>query len=186
MENHLSRLFHEALLKGWEKPVFSDYQGETFTGKQVATKVKSLHNLYKELGIQRGEKIALMGRNTSHWAITYVSIVTYGGVVVPILPDFNKEEVLHIWKHSESVLALVADRLFAQLEGETVANLKGVYSLNTFATLQGENNPQYAEVSDMQQKDLVCTPLAGDVLGVLSYTSGTSGFSKTYNSVWTN
>ncbi len=178
MENHLSRLFQEALVKGWENPVFNDYQGDTFTGKQVAIKVKSLHNLYKEIGISRGDKIALIGRNTSHWAITYISIVTYGCVVVPILPDFNKEEILHIWEHSESSLAIVADKLFAQLEGETVANLKGVYSLNDFSVLQGENMPTYTELSDIQQEDLVYTPLDGSVLGVLSYTSGTSGFSK--------
>ncbi len=178
MENNLSRLFREALIKGWEHTVFADYQGEEFTGKQVAIKVKAFHKLYDELGIQKGEKIAIMGRNTSHWAISYVSVVTYGCVVVPILPDFNKDEVLHIWEHSETVLALTSDRIFAQLAGETIPKLKAVYSLNNFAVLQGENLPEYAEESDIKQEELCYTPLDGNVLGVLSYTSGTSGFSK--------
>ncbi|PID89307.1 MAG: long-chain fatty acid--CoA ligase, partial [Bacteroidia bacterium] len=137
-----------------------------------------LHNLFDELQIEKGEKIAIMGRNTSHWAIAYVAIVTYGGVVVPILPDFKEDEVLNILEHSESVLALMNDKLFAPLENTNIPHLKGIYSLVDFNVLQGENIPQYAEVEKMQPDDLVCNPLPGDVLGVLSYTSGTSGFSK--------
>ncbi len=178
MENHLSHLFRAALIEGWERPVFCDYQGESFTGKQVAAKIKSLHNLYNELGIERGDKIALLGNNTSHWAITYVSVMTYGCVVVPILPDFSKEEILHICEHSEAVLGIFADGLHAQLEGDTVENLKNICSLNDFRLLQGDGVASYTEIIDIQKNDLIYNPLPGNVLGVILYTSGTSGFSK--------
>ncbi len=178
MENHLSRLFRAALIEGWERPVFYDYQGESFTGKQVAAKIKSLHNLYSELGIKRGDKIALLGNNTSHWAITYVSVMTYGCVVVPILPDFSKEEISHICEHSEAVLGIFADGLYKQFERETIANLKSIYSLKDFRLLQGDREISCIEVSDIQKGDLLYNPLPNDALGVLLYTSGTSGFSK--------
>lgn len=178
MENHLVRLFQEALIMRWDKPVFADYQGEEFTAKQVAAKIKALHNLYEDLGIEKGEKIALMGRNTSHWVITYISIVTYGGVVVPILPDFNKEEVVNILEHSESTLGIISDRLFAQLGEPKISHLKGVYSLNDFRVLHGDNQPEYKEVAAIEKEDVQYNPLRGEELCVLSYTSGTSGFSK--------
>lgn len=178
MENHLVRLFKEALIKRWDTPVFTDYQGETFTAKQVAAQIKALHDLYAALEIEKGQKIALMGRNTSHWVITYISIVTYGGVAVPILPDFKKEEVLHILEHSESVLAIISDRLFAQFEDIDIPHVKGAYSLNDYKILQGENLPEYVAVSAITKEQLTYKPLPGEVLGVLSYTSGTSGFSK--------
>ncbi len=178
MDNHLSHLFREALIERWESPVFCDYQGESFTGKQVATKIKSLHNLYNELGIKRGDKIALLGNNTSHWAITYLSVMTYGCVAVPILPDFSKEEVLHICEHSEAVLGIFADGLHTQFEGDTVDNLKNICSLNDFRLLQGDGLASYTEVTDIQKEDLTYNPLPGNVLGVILYTSGTSSFSK--------
>lgn len=180
MENHLVRLFKEALIREWDNPIFSDYQGETYTAREVAGEIKSLHQLYKSLGIQKGEKIALMGRNTSRWAITYISVITYGAVIVPILPDFKKEELLHIISHSESKLLLINEALYTKLDGEVIPNVLGVYGLSNFTLLQGdaESMPQYVANELIEKEEVDYNPLSGDVLGVLSYTSGTSGFSK--------
>lgn len=180
MENHLVRLFRESLLKEWDNPVFSDYKGETFTAKQVAQKVKSLHNLYSSLGIEKGDRIALMGRNTSHWAITYISVITYGAVMVPILPDFKKEEMLHIVAHSESKILIVNKSLYGKLEGESIPNVLGVYDLSEFELLQADEAKKtyFQKVEDISKSEVNYSPLSGEALGVLSYTSGTSGFSK--------
>lgn len=190
MENRLVSLFQKALLEGWENPIFSDYEGETFNGREVAAKVQSLHQLYESLEIQKGQKIALLGRNSSNWTTTYISIITYGAVVVPILPDFSKEEVFNILEHSESVLLIVGNKHFAQLKEVSIANFKGVYSLNDFSLLQGDENKKYIPTENISAEQIAYTPISEKDLAVLSYTSGTSGFSKgvmlTTQNLWSN
>ncbi|PVX52616.1 long-chain acyl-CoA synthetase [Balneicella halophila] len=178
MENRLVNLFEKAMKECWDSPMFSDYKGKDFKGKDVATTINGLHDLFRSLNIEKGEKIALLGRNSSQWATSYLAVMTYGAVVVPILPDFSKEEVLHILEHSDSVLLISNDKLYENLGEVTIENFKGVYSVNDFSLLQGDEAKKFTLSNSFAKEDIHYNPLPEKELAVISYTSGTSGFSK--------
>ena len=90
--------------KNWELNAFSDFQGSSCTYGEAAQIIRQIHCYFRESGIQKGDKIALLGRNSSNWAISFLAILGFGAVSVPILPDFNSEDVHHILNHSESIL----------------------------------------------------------------------------------
>lgn len=180
MENNLARLFKETLIRDWEYPRFTDYRGRMFRTSEVASEIKALHQLFADLGVERGDKIGIIGRNSSRWAIVYIAGIMYGAVVVPILPDFRKDEVLHIVEHSETKLLFINQNLYENLEVK-VPNLLGVYDHGQdYKLLQGEKEkmPTFDGSIIAQKDELHYNPLHENELSVLSYTSGTSGFSK--------
>jgi long-chain acyl-CoA synthetase len=100
---------HQAIEANTTKTAFSDYQGESYTFGEVGEWIMKHHQLFKELDIHKGDRIALVGRNMSAWAISYLSVVSYGAVVVPILPDFSANDIQHIVNHSGAVLLFATD-----------------------------------------------------------------------------
>lgn len=95
-------LFAQSFRENWEFPAFSDFQGTVCTYGEAAQIIRQIHCFFRENGIQKGDKIALLGRNSSNWAIAFLSISSYGAISVPVLPDFNPEDITHILKHSEA------------------------------------------------------------------------------------
>ena len=109
MSGHtLSKLYTESFQKNWDSLVFSDYEGKDFKYKDIAETIKSLHLFYQLTGLQRGDKIAVLGRNSAHWGAVFLSALSAGIVIVPILPDFNESNTNHIINHSESKLVIGA------------------------------------------------------------------------------
>jgi long-chain acyl-CoA synthetase len=100
----LISLFANAIRDNWEFRALSDYGGSSFTYKDVGEKILKIHQLFRENGIKKGDKIALFGKNSANWGVIYLSTVTYGAVIVPILPDFKPADVQHIVTHSDSIL----------------------------------------------------------------------------------
>ncbi len=183
----LIEIYTQCFRDNWSKPAFTDYLGLTTTYGEAAQKIRQIHRYFREAGILKGDKIAILGRNSSNWAISFLAISGYGGVTVPVLPDFNPENVLHILNHSESLFLFASDNLFDKLDSEKIPEVKGVVSLNDFSALSFKSpqekglwekyfTAEYAGVADPENFEL--TEYENEDLSIISYTSGTSGFTK--------
>lgn len=133
IQENFIRLFEDAFRKNWELPAYTNY-GEDFTVtyEDVAKRVSKLHILFEQCHIVPGDKISLIGRNNANWAITYIATVTYGAIIVPILQDFNANDVHHIVNHSESKLLFVSDSNWENLEEDKLNEVRAVFSLTDF------------------------------------------------------
>ena len=94
MKKQYLHYLNEIMSHQWDDLALSDYGEETsYTFGQLAEKMLKMHTLFKQLGIEKGDKIALCGRNCANWAVAYLAIVSYGAVVVSILQDFKAEDI---------------------------------------------------------------------------------------------
>src|SRR5690606_17719964 len=125
----LSNLYTSAFQKNWDSLAFSDYEGSDFKYSEIATTIKSLHLFYQLSGIQRGDKIAVLGRNSSHWGAVFLSAVSAGIVIVPILPDFNESNTNHILNHSEAKLLFGATQLLDKVNFNNAKKLLAILTL---------------------------------------------------------
>ncbi|MFW6202943.1 MAG: AMP-binding protein [Marinilabilia sp.] len=183
-------------------PAFTDYKGSTITFHEVGKYIYKCHQVYKSLGIKPGDKVALIGRNSTHWGLVYLSAVTYGAVVVPILPDFSPSDINHIVNHSGSVLLFSSGQIFDKIDENKMPDLKGIISVDDFSVLVDDHNKKVQKAIDKARNEEeklgdnfsvdkleFFQPDSEDVM-VLSYTSGTSGFSKgvllPHRSIWSN
>ncbi len=208
IKENFIELFENAFKKYWDLPAYSNYGEDTsLTYAEVAKQIAKVHLLFQECNIQPNDHIALIGRNNANWAITYLATVTYGAIVVPILQDFNPNDVHHISNHSESKLLFVSDNIWENLEEEKLKTIQAVFSLNNFDCLaiiekNGENAEEVEAVSSpaldkSKLKIEVIETLFRDAypqgftkdhvryikkdnteLVSINYTSGTTGFSK--------
>ena len=187
--NHdkLIELYAQTFRKNWDLPAFTDFQGSTCTYGEAAQIIRQIHCYFRESGIRKGDKIALLGRNSSNWAISFLAISGYGAVSIPVLPDFNPEDIHHILNHSESVFLFAADSLFEKLSFEKIPAITGVISLTNFSSLSFQNQEEkerwtkcfsieHAEISSPENFEL--DEYHAEDLSIISYTSGTSGFTK--------
>ncbi|MDR1371353.1 MAG: AMP-binding protein [Dysgonamonadaceae bacterium] len=186
------KLYEESFKKNWNLKALNDYnEPNHYTYGELAGEIAKLHLLFEECRIRRGDKIALIGKNTSSWCITYLASVTYGAIVVPILQDFNPNDVHHIVNHSEAVLFFTSDSIWETLEEEKMDELRGVFSLTNFRLLHQRDGEEFNSIlSNLENNftekypkgfDKECvkyTDLSNDKIIVLNYTSGTTGFSK--------
>jgi len=186
-KDKLIELYAQAFRENWTNPAFSDFQGLVCTFGEAAQKIRQIHSYFHEAGIQKGDKIAILGRNSTNWAISFLAISGYGAVSVPVLPDFNPDDIHHILNHSESVFLFAADSLFEKLNTEKIPEITGVVSLNTFSALSfktQEENERWgkcftAEHSGISTRDnFELAEYESEDLCIISYTSGTSGFTK--------
>lgn len=183
----LNRLFAETIRKNWTSPAFSDFQGESYTYREVGSRIVFLHHFFDKAGIEKGDKIALLGSNSSLWGISFLGILTYGAVVVPVLPDFSADNIHHIINHSDSKLVIINDSIFERLEIEKLQHLAGVMSLNNFSLLWSKNNKMTTALEKIREttgkreikpEEIHFKQFESEDLCVISYTSGTSGFTK--------
>lgn len=205
IKENFIRLFEDAFRKYWGMPAYSNYgENITLTYADVANRVAKVHILFEQCNIQPFDKIALIGRNNANWAITYIATVTYGAVIVPILQDFNANDVHHITNHSESKLLFTSDNIWENLEEEKLTTVKAVFSLTDFNCItiidrkDNEKQNDFAPVIELNQvKPEVINTLfrskyphgfhkdhvryidkSNAELVSINYTSGTTGFSK--------
>lgn len=186
-KDRLIALYAQTFSKNWSKPAFSDFQGSTCTYGEAAQQIRQIHCYFRESGLRKGDHIAILGRNSSNWAIAFLAVSGYGAVSVPVLPDFNPEDIHHILNHSESVFLFAADGLFEKLDIAKTPEITGVVSLNDFSALSFKNqeekvrwgscfSPEHAGISNPENFEL--DDYNNEDLSIISYTSGTSGFTK--------
>ena len=140
----LNRAIAGAIVEHWSLPCFSDYNGPTFTNAELAERIARNHILFRALGIKPGDRIALIGKSTTGWALAYLSIVTYGAVVVPILSDFKLNTILHIIKHSESQLLFTGMQTWERLGETSELAIKAIISTSSWMPLYCKQQYQRA------------------------------------------
>jgi len=179
----------ESIRKNWDIEALSNYREKGYTYKEIAERIVKLHMAFREFGIKEGDKIAMAGRNSANWCASYLAIVTYGAVVVPILPDFRTEDLQNIINHSDSKLIFADEKIWEQLEAEKLKEIACAVSLDNFEMVmsRAENYSTVyrslderfkAAYPDFSQKDIKFSEVDNEQLAVISYTSGTTGFSK--------
>ncbi|RGN50416.1 MULTISPECIES: long-chain fatty acid--CoA ligase [unclassified Bacteroides] len=192
IQENFIKLYENSFKENWDLPCYTDYGDEvTYSYGQVAEEIAKLHLLFHHCSLRRGDKIALIGKNTARWCIAYMATVTYGAIIVPILQDFNPNDVHHIVAHSESVFLFTSDTIWENLEEEKLSGLRGAFSLTDFRCLyqrDGETVQKFIRNADaamhktypkgFRKEDIQYTTLSNDKVMLLNYTSGTTGFSK--------
>lgn len=185
------KYIENSLKKNWELQALTDYQGESYKYSDVARKIAKIHIMFEECSVKKGDKIALIGKNSAYWAVTYLAIITYGATVVPILPDFHPNDVHHIVNHSDSVVLFTGDPIWENLDENSMPNLRAIFSLTDFRILIEGNKENVKAIYDklnelyadfypggITPEKLTFDEISNEEVGVLNYTSGTTGFSK--------
>ncbi len=180
----VTEMMEQALQRFWSMPAYTNFgTPQSYTYGDVAKMIARLHQLFGQLGLRPGDKIALCDKNNCHWAISFHAILSYGAVVVPILSEFSPEQIQNIYEHSESKLMIC---------GTKYANsIKARVLLNEDYTMQdGSLAIDMQAFTDMQPSDLHYHRDTPEQLALISYTSGSTGRSKgvmlPYRSIWSN
>lgn len=183
----LSGLYKKAILENWDLLAFSDYDGDNFKYSDVASIIQSLHLFYQVSGIKKGDKIAILGRNSARWGTSFLSVLTSGAVVVPVLPDFSVADTNHILNHSESKIVFVQKSLLDKIDLKKAGELQTVILLDDFSLYESADPDAGFKLADAfayykknpsQLKELNFHEWESEDCCVISYTSGTSGFTK--------
>ena len=192
MDNEKSfiALLEKSIKKHWDANALTDYKGVTYQYKDVARKIEKLHIIFEESGVKPGDKIAICGRNMSHWGVTFLATVTYGAVIVPILHEFKPDQVHNIVNHSEAKLLFVGDVVWEGLDESAMPDLEGIILVNDFSLLVSRTEKlTYAREhlnelfgkkfpKNFRKEHINYYKDSPDELLVLNYTSGTTSFSK--------
>ena len=198
-----NELIEKSIINNWDRDALTDYKGQTLQYHDVARKIEKLHILFENSGIQKGDKIALCGRNSSQWAAAFLATLTYGAIAVPILHEFMAEQIHNIVNHSDARLLFVGDHVASIIDPMQMPHLEGIinngdYSLMISRTdkltyarehlneLYGKKFPKYfrkEHVHYFREAD-------SNDMAMINYTSGTTGFSKgvmiPYRALWSN
>lgn len=185
-----NKFIYDTIIKNWDADALTDYQGATLQFHDVARKIEKLHIVFENCGIKKGDKIAICGRNSAHWAVTFLATLTYGAVAVPILHEFNAEQIHNIVNHSESKALFVGDYVAKEIDPEQMPNLEGIVFMPDFSLMvsRSEKLTYAREHLNMmfgskypkafRQEHVHYHEDAPEELAVINYTSGTTGFSK--------
>ena len=192
LEQNLIKLYEQSFRDNREMAAITDYfKGETFSYYEMAKEVAKLHLMFKEAGIEAGDKIALIGRNNTRWCISYIATITYGAIIVPILQDFNPNDVINIINHSESKLLFLGDNFWDDIEGDQIPGIEAVFSLTDYHTIYEKSGDKLtnfmknivmhyrdAYPRGFSANDIKYADIDNDAVCLLNYTSGTTGSSK--------
>ena len=202
MDKSFIAFIEESIKKHWDLDALTDYKGATLQYKDLARKIEKMHILLEESGVKPGNKVAICGRNCSHWGVAFLAILTYGAVAVPILHEFKADNVHHIVNHSDARLLFVGDVAWEALNEAEMPNLEGVILLTDFTLLVCRSEKlEYARehLNEMfgkkyprnfRREHVSYRRDNPEELAVINYTSGTTSFSKgvmlAYRTLWSN
>ncbi len=202
MEKSFIAFVEESIKKHWDLDALTDYKGATLQYKDVARKIEKLHILLAESGIKPGDKVAVCGRNSSHWGVAFLAILTYGAVAVPILHEFKADNIHNIVNHSEARLLFVGDVVWESLNEAEMPLLEGIILMTDFTLLVCHSKQlEYAREHlnelfgkkfprNFRREHVSYRRDNPEELAVINYTSGTTSFSKgvmlPYRSLWAN
>ena len=196
-------LIEQSIIKNWDQDALTDYKGATLQFHDVARKIEKLHIVLENSGLMPGDKVALCGRNSSHWAVAFLAVLTYGAVAVPIQHEFTPDQIYNIVNHSDSKLLFVGDVVATTIDADQMPSLEGVVYLPDFSLVVsrsekltyarehlnemfGHKYPKYFRKEHVNYYK----EQSPDELALINYTSGTTGFSKgvmlPYRALWGN
>ena len=192
LQDNLIKIYEASFREHHALPALSDYfSKESLTYIEMAEKIARLHLVFEKYGVQKGDKIALIGRNNINWCVTYIAAITYGAVIVPILQDFNPADVENIITHSESRLLFAGDTYWQTLDSDRMPDLEAAVIVNNFSLVYEREGDKLAQILNSWEADFAAKYPAGfsveDIkyaevpnsqMILLNYTSGTTGSSK--------
>lgn len=198
-----NELIEKSIIEHWDLDALTDYKGKTLQYHDVARKIEKIHIMYEASGIKKGDKIAICGRNSSMWAVSFFATLTYGAVAVPILHEFTPEQIHNIVNHSEAKLLFVGDVIATEIDATKMPDLEGIiylpdlslslsrtekltYAREHLNEMFGRKYPKYFR----QEHVKYYREQSPDELALINYTSGTTGRSKgvmiPYRAMWSN
>ena len=191
-----------AIIQNWDSDALTDYEGATLQFHDVARKIEKLHILFENCDIQKGDKIAICGRNSAHWAVAFLATLTYGAIAVPILHEFNAEQIHNIVNHSGARLLFVGDFVVKEIAPDEMPKLEGIVNLPDFSLMISRSEKLSYAREHLNMMFGSKYPMAfrkehvnyhedqTEELALINYTSGTTGFSKgvmlPYRALWGN
>lgn len=189
LKERLVGYIEQSIRQNWDIEALSDYRGKGYTYKQIAEHILKLHMFFKDSGIKEGDKIALAGRSSANWCKIYLATVTYGAVIVPILPDFKPDDLMNLINHSDSTILFVEDKIFETLDKSKISQIKSIISVDTFMMISSADEAMRESYQALEEKfqksypdlkpeDIKFSDISNDKLAVISYTGGTTGYSK--------
>lgn len=204
MENtpSFNKLLEDTIINNWYKDALTDYKGATLQYHDVARKIEKLHIMFESIGLEKGDKVALCGRNSSMWACAFLATLTYGAVAVPIQHEFTPDQIYNVVNHSDARLLFVGDVVATQLDYERMPHLEGIIYIPDFSIvlsrsekityarehLNEEFGKKYPKFFRKEHVHYFVDQ--SDDLAMINYTSGTTGFSKgvmlSYRVMWSN
>lgn len=200
----LLTVYQNSFRNYWALPALTEYGSqEILTYGEFARRIARIHIFYQQMGLRRGDKVALLGRNSATWVTFFMATITYGATIVPILSDFNANDSQHIINHSEATLLIVANSIWETLDYEQLPMVRAVLSLDTrlvLAERPREGHPTAEKAirnltrrfravyrNGFGPENICYEPTDKDAMAILNYTSGSTGFSKgvmlTYDNV---
>ena len=203
MENmSFNAFFENAIKKHWENLALTDFNGVSFQYRDLARKIAKLHVLYEHIGLKPGDRIAVCGRNSSQWAVAYLSTMTYGAVAVPLLHEFKADNIHHLVTHSEAKLLFVDATIWENLDPAAMPILEGAFNISEYSLFLSRSEKLTEARSHLNEyfgkkyperftpADVVYYQDQPDELAIINYTSGSTGFSKgvmlSYRNLWSN
>lgn len=205
MENipSFNSFIEKSIIDNWDLDALTDYKGVTLQYKDVARKIEKLHIIFENSGIQRGDKIAICGRNSANWAVAFIAVLTYGAVAVPVLHEFKPEQVYNIVNHSEAKLLFVGDIVATTIDATKMPELEGIVYIPDYSLVVSRTDKLTYAREHLNEMFGIKYPkafrknhvsyykeLSPDEMALINYTSGTTGFSKgvmiPYRALWGN
>ena len=202
MEQSFISFLEQSIKDNWDLDALTDYNGATLQYKDVARKIEKIHIIFEQSGIKEGDKIAICGRNSSHWGVTFLATLTYGAIAVPILHEFKPDNVHNIVNHSESRLLFVGDMVWEGLNENAMPNIEGVVLMNDYSVLVSRSdkldfarnhlNELFGKKfpKNFRREHVEYKKDEPETLAVINYTSGTTSYSKgvmiPYRALWSN
>jgi long-chain acyl-CoA synthetase len=201
IKERLIRYIEQSIKRNWNIEALSNYKEKGYSYREIAEKIIKLHIFFRDSGIKEGDKIVLIGRNSANWCVVYLAVVSYGAVIVPVLPDFKPEDQTNIINHSDSVMLFVDDKIWETFDYTKMSGIRVVISLENYSFVAsrdkkldelyaGRNIKFEKDFPELRPEHIKFSDISNDALAVISYTSGTTGFSKgvmiTHNSLAAN
>ncbi len=186
----VNKILQESLVRNWDRPALTNYQGMTLAYRDVARRIAKLHIAFEQCGLRRGDKVAICSRNQANWGVSFLAAITYGAVAVPILHEFKPGNIHYLVNHSEARVLFVDEVIWEGLQAEEMPDLQVVVQINTFKFLYAASaslaqvrehlNEEFGHryPNNFEPEDLNYYEDSPEELAIINYTSGTSGFSK--------
>lgn len=193
VKDNFIKIYEDSIKNNWELPALTNYGEEdsTMSYKNLGYEIKKLHIFFEKAGIRKGDRIALIGRNTALWCTVYMATISHGAVIVPILQDFHADNIHHIVNHSEARMLFTSDQIWENLDEAQMPRIEGIFSLTNLKCLFESEKNKYTQLipslnnlmadkypEGFNKEDVVFANVDNSEMVLLNYTSGTTGFSK--------